>query len=154
MKHVEWRLKVNADNSNVVHVRGKCNQPTEYNFLFDNNIIKVVDKYKYLGIIIIIHENFDFNITASVLASAAGKALGAVISKFKSFKNAGFNILSQMYTFQVIPVVDYNMGIQRYSKFEEGDNIQNRATRRYSLGVHQKAPTYICYSRRHWLAYD
>jgi hypothetical protein len=34
-------------------------------------------------------ENLDYNVTASVLASAAGRALCEVISKFKTFKNAG-----------------------------------------------------------------
>ncbi len=29
----------------------------------------------------------------------------------------------------VIPVMDYSLGIWRYSKSEEGDNIQNRVTR-------------------------
>ncbi len=57
--------------------------------------MKIVDKYKYLGIIL--QEHLDFNVTASVLASAAGRALGAIISKFKSFKNAGFNTFSKMY---------------------------------------------------------
>ncbi len=51
----------------------------DYNFL-----LKLVDKYKYLGILL--QEHLDFNIKASVLASAAGRILGAIISKFKSFK--------------------------------------------------------------------
>ncbi len=76
-----------------------------------------------------------------MLASAAGRALRAIISKFKSFKNAGFNTFSKMYNSPVIPIVYYSSGIWGYSKSKEVDNIQNRATR-YYLGVHQKAPIF------------
>ncbi len=58
--------------------------------------------------------------------------------KLYSFKNAGFNTFSKMYNAYVIPIMDYSSGIWGYSKSEEGDNIQNRATRYYQ-GIHQKA---------------
>ncbi len=77
----KWRLKVNADKNNVVHFRGKRKACTKFNFKFDHNELKIVDRYKYLGIIL--QENLDYNVTRSVLARAVGRALGAVISKFK-----------------------------------------------------------------------
>ncbi len=43
-----------------------------------------------------------------------------------------------MYDSHVIQIMDYSSGIWGYSQSEEGDNIQNRATR-YYLGVHQEA---------------
>ncbi len=110
--HCVWRLKINVNKTNVVHFSGKHTKPTDYNFLFDNNVLKIVDKYNYLGIIL--QEHLDFNVTASVLASTAGRALRAIISKFKSFKNAGFNTFSKMYNSHAIPIMDYssgNMGI-------------------------------------------
>ncbi len=42
----------------------------------------------------------------------------------------------------VIPVMDYSLGIWRYSKLEEGDNIQNRVTR-YYMGVLQRAVIFV-----------
>ncbi len=73
-----------------------------------------------------------------MLASAAGRASAAIISRFKSFKNAGFNTFSKIYNSHVIPIMDYSSGIWGYSKSEEVDNIQNRATK-YYLGVYQRA---------------
>ncbi len=78
-----------------MHFRGKCITCTKFNFKFDHNELKIVDRYKYLGIIL--QENLDYNITTYVLAGAAGRALGAVISKFKSFRNAEYNAFSKMY---------------------------------------------------------
>ncbi len=59
------------------------------------------------------------------MASAAGIALVAIISKFKSFKNAGFNTFSKMYNSHVIPAMDYSSGIWEYSKFEEDTTWEN-----------------------------
>ncbi len=50
--------------------------------------------------------------------------------------------LVKCYNSHVIPIVDYSSGICGYSNSEEGDNIQNRATR-YYLGLHQKAPIFV-----------
>ncbi len=87
---------------------------TEFNFTFDNSPLNVVNKYKYLGIIL--EEHLDFNLTASVLANAAGRALGAVISKFKTLKNVGFSTFSKMYHSHVVLITDYSSGIWDYLK--------------------------------------
>ncbi len=46
-------------------------------FKFDHNELKIVDQYKYVGIIL--HENLDYNVTTYVLDGTGGRALGAVI---------------------------------------------------------------------------
>ncbi len=52
-----------------------------------------------------------YTVTTSVLAGAAGRALGAVISKFKSFRNDGYNAFSIMYELHVVPVIDHSAGV-------------------------------------------
>ena len=51
-------------------------------FVFDNTVLSIVDRYKYMGTVL--NEHLDFTLTFSILAGAAGRALGAVISKFKA----------------------------------------------------------------------
>ena len=63
---------MNADKTNVMHFRHKRTTCTKFNFKFDHNELKIVDRYKYLGIIL--QENLDYNVTTSVLAGAAGRA--------------------------------------------------------------------------------
>ncbi len=108
----KWRLKVNADKTNFMQFRGKRTTCTTFNFKFDHNEPKIVDQYKYLGVIL--QENLDYNVTTSVLAGAAGRALGADISKFKSFRNVGYNAFSNMYESHVVPVIDYSAGVWGY----------------------------------------
>ena len=87
----KWRLKVNSEKTNVVHFRKKGKSISGFEFVFDNTVLSIVDRYKYLGTVL--NEHLDFTVTSSILSAAAGRALGAVISKFKGLKNVWFNTL-------------------------------------------------------------
>ena len=94
-------------------------------------------KYKYLGITVDGHLKFDSCI--SVLASAASRALGAIISKFKELKNVGHLTYTKLYDSGVTPILEYSCAVWPCAKANEIDDIQNRAMR-YFLGVHKYAP--------------
>ena len=133
----KWRLKVNSEKTNVVHFRKKGKSISGFEFVFDNTVLSIIDIYQYLGTVS--NEHLDFTVTSSILSAAAGRALGAVISKFKGLKNVGFNTLEEIYHSSVVPIADYGSGVWGYKQFGEGDKIQFRAIR-YYLGVHSKAP--------------
>ena len=83
-----WRLCVNLAKTNVVHFRAKRRKLSPYKFYYGTNVIDYVSKYKYFGVVF--HEHMDFIECANHLADAAGRALGAVISKFRKLKNIRF----------------------------------------------------------------
>ncbi len=99
------------------------------------DLVDICQQYQYLGIIM--NEHLSYEITATTLAESAGRALGGVISKLKSFKNVGFQTFSKLYHSAVVPVMNYCAGVWGYRKHSSCSNIQNRALR-YFLGVHQK----------------
>ena len=101
-----WRLKVNTYKTNVVHFRPTRQQKTNFNFKYGEHIINMASEYKYLGIIIDEHLKFDSCISA--LASAAGRALGAIISKFKELKNVGYHTYTKLYNNGVTPILEYS----------------------------------------------
>ncbi len=70
----QWHMRVNIKKTKIILFRTKTQPRTDFNFMFNNEIVECVDKYKYLGIIL--DQYLDFNITATVLASSASKALG------------------------------------------------------------------------------
>jgi hypothetical protein len=86
-----------------------------------------------------LNEHLDYNVTASVLTGAAGRALGAVISKFKCIKNVGFRTFSKLYHASVTTVMDYCSAVWGYKELDCCTKLQQRACR-YYLGVHQWAP--------------
>ena len=65
-----------------MHVRPKRLVRTEKYFVLGNELLDVVNDYKYLGFYF--DEFMDLNKCINILPNAAGMSLGAVISKFKS----------------------------------------------------------------------
>ena len=71
---------VNDKKSNVVHVRPNSIQRSNYVFTCGSSTIEYSDRYVYLGMTLT--EHLDFNITATIVAQSAGRALGLLIAKF------------------------------------------------------------------------
>ncbi|XP_060587764.1 uncharacterized protein LOC132743245 [Ruditapes philippinarum] len=68
-----WRVLVNTEKSKVVHFRKGRTQRTEYEFKIGLNVLEIVDKYKYLGVIM--HEKRDYSFHCEILSKSAGRAL-------------------------------------------------------------------------------
>ena len=120
-----------------------------FNFSLNNNCTESVDKYKYLGIVL--DEHLDFNTTASVLAGSAGRALGSINTKFKKLKGLGFKTFTTLFHSGVAPILDYCSSIWGYQKLDQINTIQNRAIRFY-LGVHKYAPNLAINGDIGWLS--
>ncbi len=95
---------------------GKSQYQGQQFFFLGNLDIKIVDKYKYLGIFL--DKFLDFKCTASMLSGMTSKALGSIISKFKSLKSVGFETFSKLYHSGVAPIMDYCSGIWGYGNLE------------------------------------
>ena len=94
-----------------------------------------MSSYKYLGITL--SEYLDFNVTANVLAAAAGRALGAILAKFKEFGKVAF---TKLFESNVATVSEYASEVWGFGENVSCERIQQRASRFY-LGVHPKTPT-------------
>ncbi len=147
----KWKMKVNSDKTKVIHFWKKKCKVTEKQFYLGIDLVDICQQYQYLGIII--NEHLCYEITTTTLAESAGKALGGVISKFKSFKIVGFQTFSKLYHSGIVPVMDYCAGVCGYRKHSSCSNIQNRA-QRYFLGVHQKAPILALDGDMGWITSD
>ena len=133
----KWRLSVNQSKSNIVHFHKPRQKQTNFEFKYGNKTLDKISEYKYLGVIL--DEHLTFTPCSKILSESGGRALGAVISKFKQFKDVGFNTFSKMYESGVIPVMDYGSGVWGFTKNTHSESIQNKASR-YFLGVHNFTP--------------
>ena len=133
----KWRLIINLSKSNAMHFRNKGKRRCNFDFKVGNETIDYASVYRYLGVHLI--EHMDFNLIAETLAKAGGRALGAVISKIQSYKDVGFNTYSNLYDSCVVPVLDYCSGVWGFKAFDKIDMIQNRAIR-YFMGVLRFTP--------------
>ncbi len=105
----QWRLSVNIDKTKVMHFRNKNESITKHVFKINNLPIECVTEYKYLGIIM--DQFMNFEKTAEMLSSSAGRALGAVINKVRVNKDLGFNSFSTLIRNCVLPILQYSSGV-------------------------------------------
>jgi hypothetical protein len=133
----KWRVLINTDKSKCIHFRPGRRQQTSYEFRIGQNIIELVDSYKYLGVTF--SYKGDFSLNAEILAKSAGRALGKVISKIRSIKEFGSRTFEKLYESCIVPIMDYCSGVWGYKTFQSIENIQHRAIRHY-LGVHRFTP--------------
>ena len=145
----KWRMRVNVTKTKIVHFRVKSQTKSTYKFMYGTDEIEIVDKYKYLGIIL--DEYLDFDTTSSVLAGSGGRALGAVYSKFCKLKGLGYRTYTKMYEAGVIPILDYCSGVWGFKSFGKINTIQNRAIR-FFLGVHSFAPNLAINGDMGWVS--
>ena len=135
----KWRLNVNVTKSKIMHFRRKRQGRSNFNFSYSNACnIEIVDKYKYLGIYL--DEHVEYNECSRVLAESAGRALGGIISKFRSLKDCGYKTYTKLFDTGVIPILNYGSEIWGFGTHSKCDTILNKAMR-YFLGVHRYAPT-------------
>ena len=105
----KWQLIVNKEKSKIVHFRQQYKNRTTSTFTLESEKLDIVEKYKYLGIVL--HEFLDFKESTSCLAAAGGRALGAINSKFKHVKNMGVKTYTKLFDNCVVPVLHYCAGV-------------------------------------------
>ncbi len=79
----QFNMSVNIDKTNVVHFRRDPSIPcTEAVFTLVDEGVQVVDRYRYLGMLLT--QFMDLNITVRYVTQAAQRALGMLVAKSKS----------------------------------------------------------------------
>ena len=84
-------------------------------------------------------EHLTFEKCSQMLADAGGRALGGIISKFKTLKDTSFKTFDKLYHVEVVPIIDYGSAVWGFKDYKCIDDLQNRAMR-YYLGVHKFVP--------------
>jgi hypothetical protein len=95
-------------------------------------MIPVAHSYKYLGVIL--NECLNFAEIAKNVALSAGRALGLIISKCKTFGGFQFSTFTKLYDSIVRPVISYAAPILGDKSYSCINAIHNRAVR-YFYGL-------------------
>jgi len=142
-----WRMTVNCDKTKIVHFRRQgCNR-SKFDFKLGTTSVDYAQTYKYLGCIL--SENLDFNITATILAEAAGRAVGSIVSKCLKTNTLKYETYTKLYNCCVIPIMDYCAGVWGFHSYDKPNTVQNRAIRSF-LGVHKFTSNVAIYGDMGW----
>ena len=131
-------MSINTDKTNIVHFRPRSKPITDFKFICGGVELLIKDKYVYLGLVL--EEHLNFNITASFVAKSASRALGLLISKFKTIGGMPYNVYSKLYDSLVWSVVAYGAAIWGTQTFSCIEAVQHRAMRVF-LGTTRNTPS-------------
>ena len=133
----KWCMQVNTEKTQIVHFRPPSFDRTEYCFKYGAQVINVVLQYKYLGLIL--SEHLDYQITATMVAKSASRALGLLFAKFKASGGMPYQVYTKLYDTLVQPIISYGAGIWGNREFSSINSVQHKACR-FFLGVGKYTP--------------
>lgn len=134
----QYAMSVNIEKSKVVHFRKGPSIPrSEGPFCLGDKELEVVEKYRYLGLVIT--EYLDMNVTAKSVSQAAHRALGMLIAKGRAHGSFPYEVFTKLYNSLVQPIIDYGACIWGYRSYTCIEAVQNRALR-YFLRVGKRTP--------------
>ena len=125
-------LVVNLSKSKIVHFRSQSIERTNFQFIFKNNSIDIVEKYTYLGLVL--NEFLNYLDTAKAVAKSARRALGSLIAKRKANGGFEYEIFTKFFDTLVMSVIEYGASIWGAREFTCINTIKNRAMR-FFMGV-------------------
>ena len=127
----QWRIVLNPKKSSVVVFRRPCDKQPDYVFKCGNDIITYASEYRYLGLVLNEHLNWDKSVKC--LAQAAGRALGTLVAKSKLMGGFDYHIYTEMFNALVRPILEYSAEILGYRDYQQINNIFHRACRSFLM---------------------
>ncbi len=108
-------------------------------FFLGKCALPAVIQNKYFGVIL--SEFVNFNVIADILSSAANRALGAIVRKYKHtcINGLSYYTYTKLYNSGVCPILDYCSEVWGFKQFKQIEAIQHKAIHIF-LGVHRFAP--------------
>ena len=119
----QWRVKVNEGKSKILHFRRKNVLQTECIFTINDVQLEKVNEYKYLGVML--DYSLSFDSCFKCLSGSGQRALGAIINKFASFKNVGYDTYTTLFNAGVKSVLLYGSCVWGARKAPKLDHVHN-----------------------------
>jgi len=132
-----WGMNINSSKTKVVHFRPQSTPRSAQGFMCGQDNIDIIDQYKYLGLILT--EHLDYQITAKMVAQSASRALGLVIAKSKAYGGMPFDCYTKLYEAMVQSIINYGAAVWGTREFSCISAVYHRASR-YFMGLGKYAP--------------
>ena len=131
-----WQMKINMGKTKIIEFRKKGTPQSIVKFKLGDKVLEKCVEYKYLGVYL--DEFLEFKRNYEVLTSSGQRGLGALIAKFKSISEMGYDTFTKLFFSNVAPITDYGSEIWGYSNSPKREAVDQKAMRIF-LGVHKYA---------------
>ena len=136
-------LNVNLSKSNIVVFRKGGYLAKKEKWLYGNNEMKVVNSYKYLGVIF--STKLSFSLACDDLVARAKKAIICILKVLNRYEISSMQIFVKLFDSKVLPILLY--GSEIWGLFDANYRINNAqlfAFKRF-LGLSQQTPNQLIY---------
>ena len=130
----KWRLSINASRTKIIHFRFKGKTRSQFNFKCGNHTVEYTEEYKYLGLWL--NEHLDYNMTVKHISRSSARALGALTAKFYQCGGMSYSVFTKLYESLVVPVSTYASSIWGIKSYKDINAIQIRAAKTF-LGLNK-----------------
>ena len=144
----KWGIKFNSKKSQVIHFRKQSKPLTEFNFKLGEELMELVNEYKYLGVMF--NEYIDVGKMITVLANSGNRALGCILNKFNHLNGLTYNTYKKLFFMCVAPILDYSAASWGNKQFSQIDSVQNKAMK-FFVGAQKTASTAAVYCDMDWV---
>lgn len=136
----KWNIIVNTDKTKVVVFRNGW-QPVNSQFLFDGDVLEIVDSYIYLGMLL--HSNGKFLKTQKRISQQGARALSSLLNTFRQVF-IGTNQKCYLFNTMVGSVLNYASEIWGFHRANDIEVVHNRFCRSV-LNVGKTTPSVFLY---------
>ncbi|WP_419588314.1 hypothetical protein, partial [Thiolapillus sp.] len=131
------------DKSNIVVFRNGGHLALREKWFFGDQILEIVNKYKYLGIYLT--TRLTFSPTLDDLASRARKGMLAIVKLLWSIGEHSPEIFFKMFDSQIQPILTYGSEIWGLSDNQECIERVHLSALKKFMGVSSKSPRHLIY---------
>ena len=149
----KWGMRINLSKTNIVHFRKKLRSKprSSVTFTLNGDEIKYVSQYKYLGLLL--NEHLDWNVCLEGIICKANRALALLNHRMRVTGGFHFRTYTLLFNQLVQPIVMSNACIWGHKNSIKVMGIQHKALR-YFLGVGKVCPVVGLFGETGWIPFN
>lgn len=149
----KWRMSLNISKTKIMHFRKKVRgkKRAERDFVFGREVIEYAEQYKYLGLTIT--EHLDWDKALGEVLRKANRALALLNSRAKACGGLHFKTYTMLYNQLVQPIIMCNACIWGHSESKGLASTQVSALR-FVLGLGKACPIAGLFGESGWVPHS
>ena len=136
-----WKLNINIAKTKIIIFGGNKRLNSNFRFILDNEVIEIVDKYKYLGVWF--SQSGSFLNTRKHIKQQAKKAMILLFTRIDNL-DIPLDLQLKLFDHTVLPILTYSCEVWGYENLDIIEKVHNDFLRKITL-ARKSTPLYMLY---------